>query len=157
MSSNPVTSIYFCYLPIRLTRKCQIFCSKFRKQSAMGKSFSAYLVLTDWTLDRFLLRLCHRDGPSVTNKMYPNVYKSCPKWFQYKNERNYLKIGENICCHRLWKGAQSAINHPIWSYCRRLCHLILCRNLKCTQLNKNNFIALRWWLQAVWPDGFIIF
>ena len=50
----------------------------------MGKSFSAYFVLTDWTLDRFLLRLCHRDGPSVTNKMYSNVYKVAQNDFNIK-------------------------------------------------------------------------
>ena len=30
------------------------------------------------------------------------------------------RFGQIYCCHRLWKVAQSAINCPIWSHCRRL-------------------------------------
>ena len=73
---------------------------------------------------RFYMQLLIRT--SVTSKKSPNVYKSCPKmislekWtiltplqkFTYRCGR----FGQNNCCQRLWKVAQSAKNCPIWSY-----------------------------------------
>ena len=32
------------------------------------------------------------------------------------NRLKMWQLGQNICCHRLRKIAQSAINHPIWSH-----------------------------------------
>ena len=63
---------------------------------------------------------------SVTFKKLPNVFKSCPKMIPpekgkiFKSYKSCLKcelFGQNICCHRLWKVGQSAINRPIWSHC----------------------------------------
>ena len=57
-------------------------------------------------------------SPRVTSKKYPNIYKSCPKMIstQMKDFNNFKKLtktvtwfGQNNCCHRLWKVAQSAI------------------------------------------------
>ena len=51
--------------------------------------------------------------------------KIAQKWFLYKIEifwhfyKKFLTcepFGQNNCCQRLWKVAQSAINHPIWSH-----------------------------------------
>ena len=44
---------------------------------------------------------------------------SLEKWKILTPLTNRLKmwqLGQNICCHRLRKIAQSAINHPIWSH-----------------------------------------
>ena len=63
---------------------------------------------------------------SVTSKKLANVNKCCPKmkslekckiWHLYKKfPKKCGQFGQNNCCHRLWKVAQSAINIPIWSH-----------------------------------------
>ena len=63
---------------------------------------------------------------SVTCKKLPNVYKKWPKTDFTRKMKEFdtfskiaLKMwqfGQNNCCHRLRKVAQSAINRPIWSH-----------------------------------------
>ena len=61
---------------------------------------------------------------SVTSKKSPNVYKSCPKRISLEKLKTNLhklpkmcwQLGQNNCCHGLWKVAQKVINHPIWSH-----------------------------------------
>ena len=58
----------------------------------------------------------------VTSKMLPNVYKSCPKMISQdfdtitKIAKECWRFGQVKCCQRLWKVAQSPINHQIWSH-----------------------------------------
>ena len=69
---------------------------------------------------------------SVTSKKSPKVHKSCPKnifykinerfWHLYKNCQKCGRFGQNNCCRRLWKVAQSTINRPIWSHCLSSSH-----------------------------------
>ena len=50
---------------------------------------------------------------------------SLEKWKILKSLTNWLNMwqfGENNCCHRLKKVAQSAINRPIWSHCLNVTH-----------------------------------
>ena len=61
---------------------------------------------------------------NVTNKKLPNVYKSCPKNYSSRKMKDFWRFtkmpklfGQNICCHWLWKVAQSGITCPIWSHC----------------------------------------
>ena len=64
---------------------------------------------------------------SVTSKKSPNVYKSCPELISLeklkiftplqKLPKNLRDLGKCNCCQRLWKVAQSSINHPIRSHC----------------------------------------
>ena len=63
---------------------------------------------------------------SVTSKKLPNVFKSYPKMISLekfkifatftKLPNNVEDFGQNNCCHWHQKGAQSAINRPIWSH-----------------------------------------
>ena len=52
-------------------------------------------------------KLPKKDFPRKMKDFW-HLYKSCLKCGQF---------GQNNCCHRLWKDAQSAINRPIWSRC----------------------------------------
>ena len=75
--------------------------------------------------------ICHRTDEmklflaimiSVTFKKLPNVYKRIllVKWKISTNLQKLPKMcwqfGQNNCCHRLWKVAQSVINRRIWSH-----------------------------------------
>ena len=42
-----------------------------------------------------------------------------------KLSHNVTQFGQNNCCHRLWKVAQSAISRPIWSHCKWLTLILL--------------------------------
>ena len=78
-------------------------------------------------LVRSLLYLCRKSLKiSATRKKSPNVSKSCPKmislekwWILTSLQKLPKNVGDlgNYCYYRLWKIAQSAINHPIWSHC----------------------------------------
>ena len=67
------------------------------------------------------------------------------------------RFGQIICCLRLWKVAQSPINHPIWSHCalkRTGSHL----QIKWDQLVRRDEAENAWgkvslygW-SPVWPD-----
>ena len=51
--------------------------------------------------------------------------EKCNIWHLYKNCPKCGRFGQNNCCHRLWKVAQSAISRPIWSHCKWLTLILL--------------------------------
>ena len=67
-----------------------------------------------------------QDISCMTSKKSPNVYKKWPntdftrKMKYFDTPLTYClkmwQFGQNNCCHRLRKVAQSAMNRPIWSH-----------------------------------------
>ena len=96
---------------------------------------------------------------SVTGKKSPKLYKSCPKWFHYKNVRFWQlykkcgQFGQNSCCHRLRKVAQSALNRPIWSHWVRRDQRI--QSCKALNLAKRVSVKFQSTFQKIpeWPRG----
>ena len=128
-----------------------VFFKKKEKLILTGKKFDeirifapnslTYPMSRRWKIFLFFLfkqktKFKGRGEGSVTCKKLPNVRKSCPKMISLakwkisttlqKLTKNVGDFGQNNCCHRLWKVAQSAINRPIWSHWRGRVDWLLC-------------------------------